>query len=132
MRILSVCCLTILLFCCGGSAGPPKLPETASFGWKLKDVTETKRDAAPDTIRSLGITRSWRAEYAGPGVANVYVYATKAEASGLEMTQHWKPAAQTVTLFNAHYFVVIHWQVSDRAAATALVGQIERSFPHSD
>lgn len=138
MKILSGFCLTILLFSCGAllncaaPTGPPKLPESAGFGWKLKDIAETKPDAAPDSIRSLGITKSWRAEYTGPGVANVDVYATKSEAAGLEMTQHWRPSAQTVTVFNAHYFVVVYWQAADRAAATALVGQIERSLPRSD
>lgn len=127
-----LCCLTILLFSCAGSpATPPKLPESASFGWRLKDIAETNPDAAPDSVRTLGFLKSWRAEYTGPGVANVDVYALKSEAAGLEMTQKWRASAQTVTVFNAKYFVVIHWQTADNASATALVGQIERSLPGS-
>jgi hypothetical protein len=127
--LLSAC---VLLSNCAAPAGPPKLPESASFGWKLKDIAETKADAAPDVVRTAGVTRSWRAEYSGPGVANVDVYALKSEAAGLAITQNWRASADTVTVFNAHYFVVIHWQATDRAAATALVGQIERSLVKSE
>ncbi len=132
MKIFSMCFLSILLVSCAGSpALPPKLPESASFGWKLKDIAETNPDAAPDSVRGLGFSKSWRAQYTGPGVANVDVYALKSEAAGLEMTQKWRASAQTVTVFNAKYFVVIHWQMADNASATALVGQIERSLPRS-
>ena len=127
--LLSAC---VLLSNCGAPAGPLKLPESAGFGWKLKDIAETKADAAPDVVRTAGVNRSWRAEYSGPGVATVDVYALKSEAAGLAITQHWRPSAETVTIFNARYFVVIHWQTTNRAAATALVGQIERSLPRSD
>ena len=115
--------LSILLWgCAGAPAGPPKLPASATFGWKLKSVDESKASSV----------KSWRAEYTGPGLAHVDVYPVQSQAEGLDRTQRWRPAAQTVTIFNAHYFVVIAWEGADRAAATALVGQIERSLPRSD
>ncbi len=121
MKIVSLCCLSILLFSCStGTAGPPKLPGSASFGWQLKGIRET----VPG--------RQWRAEYGGPGTAEVDIYSVQSAAEALDRTQKWRPAAQTVTAFNDHYFLVIRWQGADRAAATALVGQIERSLPRSD
>jgi len=103
-----------------------------SFGWQLKSVTLTKPETAPEIVRSLGFTQSWRAEYGGPGLAHVDIYRLKSEAAGLEMTQRWRASAQTVTIFNARYFVVVAWEGASHAAATALVGRIETRLPRSD
>ncbi|MDQ6677747.1 MAG: hypothetical protein M3Z09_10680 [Acidobacteriota bacterium] len=133
MKFVSIGTISILLCSCASApSGPPDLPESASFGWQLKSMTQTKPEAAPETVRALGFMRSWRAEYGGPGVAHVDVYRLKSEAAGLEMTQRWRPSAQTVTIFNARYFVVVAWEGASRAAATALVGRIEKSLPGSD
>ena len=70
--------------------------------------------------------RSWRAEYAGPGIAHVDVYGLKTEAAGLEMMQRWKPEPDTVALFTARYFLVVRWGKVERAALTALVGRLEK------
>ena len=130
---LVVSSLSILLVSCTGApAGPPKLPQSASFGWKLIGITEAKPEAAPELLRQAGFRNSWRAEYEGPGTAHVDIYSLKSQAAGLDLTQHWRASAQTVTVFNANYFAVITWTGANRAAATALVGQIERSLPHSD
>lgn len=130
-RIAVLSCLLLLIHCSAPLA-PPKLPDSASFGWKLAGITETKPDDAPELVRTAGFRKSWRAEYAGPGKANVDVYRTKSHAAGLDLTQRWKASAQTVTVFNDSYFVVISWQGADRAAATSLVGQIERNLPRSE
>jgi len=118
--------LLVLTCCSHGANESPKLPENAPFGWQLKSVAETKPELAPETVRQLGFSRSWRAEYGGPGTAHVDLYRLKSEAAGLEMTQRWRPAANTVTFFNARYFTVIVWDRVDRAALTALVKELER------
>ncbi len=118
--------------CRDTSIQQPKLPDSASFGWKLAGIVETKPENAPELIRAVGFQKSWRAEYRGDGTASVDVYRTKSRAAGLDLTQRWRASAQTVTVFNDSYFVVISWRGANRAAATALVGQIERNLPHSE
>ena len=118
--------LLVLGGCSNRGSEAPKLPESATFGWQLKSVTETKPEAAPEVVRQIGFARSWRAEYDGPGQVHVDVYGMKTEATGLEMMQQWKAAADTVAFFNARYFVVISWDRVDRAALKALVGKLEK------
>jgi hypothetical protein len=124
--------LLVVTCCSHGTGESPKLPQSAAFGWQLKSVTATPVESAPETVRQLGFSRSWRAEYAGPGTAHVDLYELKSEAAGLEMTQRWRAAANTVTFFNARYFAVITWGSADRAALTALVGTLEKSLPGTD
>ncbi len=116
MKLFTLCCLLSLAGCSSAPSGPPKLPESASFGWKLKTTSETKAG------------QGWRAEYEGPGKAYVDIYRLNSPAEALDMQQRWRASAQTVTVFNGNYFVVIKWEGANRAAATALVGQIERSL----
>ena len=119
--------------CCSSGAGkPPKVPESAAFGWQLKSLNKTEPSSAPPTVQQLGFRESWRAEYRGPGTVHVDLYRLKAEAAGLEMMQRWRAEANSVAFFNRHYFVVVRWESADRAALTALVGALEKSLPASD
>ncbi len=136
MKLVSVCgalfSLLVLSACSHGAGEMPKLPDSVPPGWQLKSLAQTDPNAAPDTVRQLGFARSWRGEYTGPGIAHVDLYELKSSAAGLEMTQRWRAAANTVTLFNARYFAVVHWESGERAAITALVGRLEKSLPGSD
>lgn len=118
----------LVLVSCTSGGERPKLPESTSFGWQLKGVTETPKSAAPSSIRELGFRKSWRAEYNGPGKALVDVYEVPSEALGLEMTQKWRPEADTVTFFGPRYFVVVRWEKAEREPVRALVGELERSL----
>lgn len=123
----------LVLMCCSSSTGkPPKLPESAAFGWQLKSLNRTEPASAPPTVRQLGFRESWRAEYVGPGTVHVDLYRLKSEAAGLEMMQRWRAEANSVTFFDRRYFVVVRWDKADRAALTALVGTLEKSLPASD
>jgi hypothetical protein len=126
-RLCALLSVLALVACASRDAAPP-LPDSASFGWQLKSTVETPKTAAPAPVRDLGFRKSWRAEYAGPGKALVDIYEVPSEANALEMIQKWRPAADTVTFFGAHYFVVVHWEGADREAVRALVGSLEKSL----
>ncbi len=123
--ILSV---LVLAACSNQESAPPRLPPSASFGWQLQSLHAGKPESAPPSVRAIGFGKVWRAEYGGPGTAHVDLYQTKSEASGLEMMQKWRAAADTVALFNNHYFVVISWEKAERPAITALLSSLEKAL----
>lgn len=136
MKLVSKFCgllsLLVLASCKYGAGEAPKLPANAPFGWQLKSMTATPPESAPEIVRQLGFRSSWRAEYGGPGAAHVDLYGLKSEAAGLEMTQRWIPRADTVTLFDRRYFIVIAWDRAQRPALTALITAIQKDLRSPD
>jgi len=83
-------------------------------------------DSAPELARKTG-ARGWvSGVYEGAGEAHVEVYDLKSEASGLELVQKWRPAANTVFFYTPRYFAVVKWESPDRAAVTSLVRALEK------
>jgi hypothetical protein len=124
--------LLVLAGCTNHEGESPKVPRSAPFGWQLKSVTATAKESVPEIVRQIGFRNSWRAEYVGPGVAHADLYRLNSEAAGLEMTQRWRPRANTVTLFERRYFIVVAWEQVDRAALTALITAIQKDLRSPD
>lgn len=83
-------------------------------------------DSAPELVRKMGARRWVSGLYEGAGEVQAHVYELKSEASGLELAQRWRPAANTVFFYTPHYFAVVTWESNDRAAVTALVRALEK------
>jgi hypothetical protein len=124
----SILLLLLLASCSTPRPGPPAFPETAAGAWRLTSSQGFPAATAPDMVRNIGTRGWWSASYEGPGSATVEVYELTSSAGGLEMVQKWRPQADTVVFYTLRYFVVVKWHSPDRAAVTALVRVLEKSF----
>lgn len=114
--------------CTKTGASVPPLPESAPGGWHRVALQEAPLAAAPELVRQTGLRQWWKAEYAGPGSVHLQVYALNSGASGLDLVQKWKPAANTVTFYTDRYFTAIDWDGADRVALRSLISAVQKSL----
>jgi hypothetical protein len=108
-----------MLGACASSPPPkPDIPDSISPGWKLSTLTKSA-DGEP---------ACWKAEYAGPGSAEVSICWYKATASAFEAVQRARAEAQTVKFQEEHYFVLVQWNNVSKANLTALVRAIQKAL----
>lgn len=119
--------VTLVLAGCRSQPEAPVFPP-ALAGWKLKSMQDFPLEGAPEVVRRIGTRGCWRAIYEGAGSVKVEMYALAAPAAGLEMTQQWRPVADTVVWYTPHYFVVVGWQNADHAAVSALIRGLQTHF----
>jgi hypothetical protein len=55
----------------------------------------------------------------------VDLYEAKVSGTAFEMTQRWRPAADTVFFDQGRYFVVVTWKQADRQALKDFVRKLE-------
>jgi hypothetical protein len=108
----------VLGACSSGPPPKPDIPDSISPGWKLLSINKfADREPA-----------CWKAEYTGPGSADVRICWYKATASAFEAVQRARAEAQTVKFQEEHYFVLVTWNDVPKANLTALVRAIQKAL----
>jgi hypothetical protein len=71
------------------------------------------------------INRLQIATYEGPGKLEARAYELDSPAVALDLSQRWRPSADTVFFYRDRYFVVVKWQEADRKALEAFVHELQ-------
>jgi hypothetical protein len=118
---------------CRKAAALPQniFPENAAGGWRRTDRRQLSASEAPDPVPRNEIETLLIATYEGPGKLEARLYVLGSDAIGLELSQRWKPSADTVFFSRGPYFVVVKWQSAERAALQAFVREVEASMAGS-
>jgi len=106
---------------------PPGLfPETASGGWRRTSLRELPASESPDPVPPNAVERLVAASYDGPGTLDARVYALSSPAAAIEVTQRWRPSADTVFFDRGRLLVVVKWQSADRKLLREFVAGLEK------
>ncbi len=103
------------------------LPETMPGGWRRTSMGEFS--GARDPVPANSVEQSRAASYEGPGTLEVHIYQLTSPAIGLDLTQRWRPSADTVFFNQGVYFVVVKWQSAERKALQQFVSALEAKLP---
>ncbi|MGP8243282.1 MAG: hypothetical protein ACLQVN_02060 [Bryobacteraceae bacterium] len=103
-------------------------PETAAGGWRRTNRRQLSASEAPDPVPRNEIESLLTASYEGPGKLEARLYVLGSEVVGVELSQRWKPSADTVFFSRGPYFVVVKWQAAERGALQAFVREVEKSI----
>ncbi|MBV8728538.1 MAG: hypothetical protein JO336_01890 [Acidobacteriia bacterium] len=114
-----------LLFTCRRSANIPDLLPSSVGAWHRTAFDRPSVSDAPDPVPRSAIEQFQSATYEGAGKLEARVYALDAPAVALELTQRWRPSADTVFFNQGRYFVVVKWQDADRKALQAFVADLQ-------
>ncbi len=124
--------IAALFGACARRAAAPVFAPAVAGVWKLKSVESYPASRAPELVRQIGTRGWWRATYEGPSpppdTITAELYEVTATASGLEMAQKWRPAADAVIWYTPRYFVVVKWRSTDRLAVGAFIRALEKQF----
>lgn len=105
---------------------PPNLfPETAAGVWRRVELRDLPVSDSPDPLPRNEIERLREASYEGPGKLQARVYQLKSPEVGTELSQRWRPSADTVFLSQGPYFVVVKWQTANRPALQSFLRELE-------
>jgi hypothetical protein len=129
------CSLVVWLFLTAGlaacrTAATPALdvfPETVAGVWRRTALRDVPLSEAPSFAPRGVIRRIRAAAYDGPGKIEARVYEAAPDV-GLELIQHWRPAADTVVVYDQKHFqyvVEVKWESADRKALQEFVSTIE-------
>ncbi|MDE3198897.1 MAG: hypothetical protein KGN84_21290 [Acidobacteriota bacterium] len=105
--------------------GKPDLPSTVAPGWTLKAYDSS---APPEGLPSGLAPQCWKAEYAGPGTAEVWACAFRAAGSAFDASQRARAEANTVKFQEGNFLIVTKWNGSSRSDVTSLVRTIQKTM----
>lgn len=114
-----------LCACAGGQRAKPELPGSVSPGWKLTSMTSS---AAPPEVSAAGSPDCWLANYAGTGVAQVWVCRYSAEAGAFDAVQRARAEAQTVKFQEGANLVLVKWNNAPKADLAALIRALQKTL----
>ena len=80
---------------------------------------------APDPVPHNEIDRIEEGLYEGPGKIAARVYALDSATVGLELSQRWRPSADTVFFNRGNFFVVVKWQAAERGALETFIRELQ-------
>src|ERR1035438_7718634 len=103
----AVACLAGILTACQRKVElPPNLfPESAAGGWRRVALREGPASESPDPVPRTAIERCLAASYDGPGKLEARVYVLSASAVAFELTERWRPSADTMFFDHGPFFV---------------------------
>ena len=110
----------------GGTQAKPDLPESVSPGWKLGSLMQTP--APPEVPQSATPPVCWKAEYAGPGTAQVFLCRYGVEATAFDAVQRVPAEAQAVKFQVGPWFVLVKWNGAAKTDLTALIRAVQKSL----
>jgi hypothetical protein len=114
------------LACRNTTVLPPGLfPATAANAWRRTALRDLPVSEAPDPVPRNEIERITAASYEGPGKLEARVYVLRSPAVGLDLSQRWRPSADTVFFSRGRYFVVLKWQAAERRPLQDFVRELE-------
>jgi len=126
LRILAAGACCVLAGCHRPVAMPPNLfPASAAGGWRLVVAREVPVSEAPDPVPRNEIEWLKEGLYEGSGKLAARVYALSSATVGLELSQRWRPSADTVFFNRGHFFVVVKWQAAERQALESFIRELE-------
>ena len=126
LKILAAGACCVLAGCHRPVAMPPNLcPASAAGGWRLVVAREVPVSEAPDPVPRNEIERLEEGLYEGPGKLAARVYALSSATVGLELSQRWRPSADTVFFHRGHFFVVVKWQAAERQPLETFIRGLE-------
>jgi hypothetical protein len=118
--------LAVLLTACGANpAGKPDLPQSVSPGWTLASFGDS---AAPQEIPGGNPPQCWKAQYTGPGTADVWVCGYKVEGGAFDAVQRARAEAQTVKFQEGRYLVLVKWNAAPKVSLTALIRAVQKTL----
>jgi len=100
-------------------------PANAAGGWRRLSARELPVSEAPDPVPRNEVDSLAVASYDGPGKIEARVYALSSATVGPELSQRWRPSADTVFFNRGRFFVVVKWQAAQRAALESFIRQLE-------
>lgn len=124
--LLAVFLSTVLAACGPNPAAKPDLPQSVSPGWTLGSFGDAP---APEGLPPGDPPpRCWKAQYAGPGSADVWVCGYKVEGGAFNAVQRARAEAQTVKFQEGRYLVLVKWNAVPKASLTALIRAIQKTL----
>jgi len=100
-------------------------PATVAGGWKLVVAREVPVSESPDPVPRNEIQWLREGLYEGPGKIAARVYALDSATVGLELSQRWRPSADTVFFNRGNFFVVVKWQAAERGALESFIRELQ-------
>jgi len=133
MKTLAAGACCVLAACHATVAIPPGLfPAAAAGGWRRVSVRDVPASEAPDPVPRNEVDRLEVASYDGPGKVEARVYVLFSKTVGLELSQRWRPSADTVFFNRGHFFVVVKWQTAQRQALEGFIRGLEAGLGPPD
>jgi len=119
--------LAVLLTACGPNpAAKPDLPQSVSPGWTLGSFGDA---LVPQELPPGGTPpQCWKAQYAGPGSADVWVCGYKVTGGAFDAVQRARAEAQTVKFQEGRYLVLVKWNAVPKTSLTALIRAIQKTL----
>lgn len=117
----------LLLTACGrvGTPPPDLFPQTLASVWHRTGLTNRPVSDAPDPVPRTAVNRLQIATYEGPGKLEARAYELDSAGVALDLSQRWRPSADTIFFYHDRYFVVVKWEDADREALKAFVRDLE-------
>jgi hypothetical protein len=106
--------------------GKPDLPQSVFIARSGRLCRQGLRLTA---FRLMDHPPAGRAEYAGPGSAEVWICVYKASTSAFDAVQRARAEAQTVKFQQGANLVLVKWNTVPKASVTALVRAIQKAVP---
>ncbi|MGO9011053.1 MAG: hypothetical protein ACLQPN_13205 [Bryobacteraceae bacterium] len=126
LKILAAGACCALAGCQRPVAIPPNLfPASAAGGWQRVVAREVPVSEAPDPVPRNEIEWLEEGLYEGSGKVDARVYALSSATVGLELSQRWRPSADTVFFSRGYFFVVIKWQAAQRQALESFMRELQ-------
>jgi hypothetical protein len=124
---------TVLAACQKPATIPPDLfAKTAAGGWQRTQLRDLPASESPDPVPRNVIDRIVAASYEGPGKLEARVYALSASEVAFDVSQRWRPSADTVFFNHGPFFVVVKWQSADRQLLKEFVADLEKRLAATD
>jgi hypothetical protein len=116
----------LLLTACGKPVVTKERLFPAAIGeWKLSGSSDAPPEAVSGEGAPGGALRAWDASYTGPGLIQVRVFEMSSPAGGLDATQRWRHAPDTVIFHHEQYFAVVRWDPLDREELAKFIRAFE-------
>lgn len=133
LKILAAGACCVLAGCHNTVAIPRDVfPANAAGGWRRLVAREVPISEAPDPVPRNEIERLEVGFYEGPGKIEARVYALSSATVGLELSQRWRPSADTVFFNRGRFFVVVKWQAAQRQALESFIRELEGRLGPAD
>jgi hypothetical protein len=105
--------------------GKPELPASVSPGWTLKSYDVS---SPPTGLPDGPVPQCWKADYAGPGSAEVWACGYRVSGSAFNAEQRARAEADTVKFQEGNYLIIVNWHGGSRAEVTALIRGLQKAL----
>ena len=115
-----------LVLSCAKEKPAFRFPQKLGQDWSLGGESAFPMAQAPDSLRTLAITKAWRANYSGAaGALIVTVYEAPADAVAFEAAQKWRSNEGQMAFHKQSYFVTLESPTIGNAPLGILLQEME-------